>query len=290
MNPTPGTPSSQSEDFDKIWRSDAAEREYNHWTAGEPRNQVQLAFRRHWILFREIISQAPTGNRVLELGCGRGSISAYFSEAGYDCTLLDLSPEAVQVAERVFDRNGLKGTFVEGDATATGFPDASFDVVVSIGLLEHLEDLRGALAEQVRLLRPNGVLLAYVVPDRPENVQKQYGFVCDILALYDEALHGPRTSVAKPDLYRSDAGSQLYLELLATMPMTGVQASGVYPLPMISPSPSFPFTLMPPAMEDALVRHFQQVLIEREATYGRNPWLCDEEFGQAFLVWGRKTE
>lgn len=279
--------SGDQEHYDGLWQARKLEADYVHWTRDDPVNQVQLAFRNHWLLFREIMGPDFTGRRVLELGCGRGTISAYFADAGFDCTLQDISPSVIETAQRVFSQHGLPARFEVGDAYATGLPDNSFDGVVSIGLLEHLEDLPKALAEHVRLLDHAGLLLAYVIPENPDNVQKDYNYICDILALYDQALHGNRPRLQKPSVYRSDAGSGRYLELLADMPMRDVTASGVYPLPMISPSVSFPFTLMPPAMEQVLTQHFQKVLDERRLATGKNPWLC-ESFGQAFLVWGWK--
>lgn len=273
--------------FDALWRSQE-ETDYVHWTRGEPANQIQLAFRQHWLLFGELMGPDFRGRRVVELGCGRGSVSAYFADAGYDCTLLDISPTVIERARRIFAKHGLSAKCVVGDAYATGLPSASFDVAVSIGLLEHLEDLERALAEQVRLLDEGGLLLAYVVPENSDNMQKDHRYVCDILALYDRACAGERPRAPKPEVYRSDDGSARYFELLARMPMRDVHASGVYPLPMISPSPSFPFTLMPPPMERVLVDHLTRVLEERRRATGRNPWLCDESYGQAFLVWGRK--
>lgn len=278
----------QARDFDQVWVSQSDEVDYTHWTAGEPANQIQLAFRSHWNLFKDLMGPDFAGQRSLELGAGRGSMSAYFAANGFDATLLDLSASAMETAERIFTRNGLKGTFLVGDALNTGLPDASQDVIVSIGLLEHIEDLETALTEEVRLLAPGGLLLCYVVPERPENVQKDYGVVCKILALYDEALRGKREAGVKPTLYRSDADSSVYLDILNKLPMRDVQASGVYPFPMISPSPTFPFTLMPPQMEALLVEDFTKRLEERRAATGKNPWLCDEATGQAFLVWGFK--
>ena len=47
------------------------------------------------------------GIRVLEVGCGRGTMSCYFSDAGYDCSLLDLSERAIEIAARVFEKEQL---------------------------------------------------------------------------------------------------------------------------------------------------------------------------------------
>ena len=84
--------------FEKNWR-EASEAHYLHWTRGEPQNQIQLAFRQHWLTFLELIEPNIDGGSVLEVGCGRGSLSAYFSDNGWDCTLLDLSESAIELAE-----------------------------------------------------------------------------------------------------------------------------------------------------------------------------------------------
>lgn len=272
--------------FESLWKERPVEANYIHWTREAPQNQIQLAFRRHWMLFREIMGSDFQGRRVLELGCGRGSISAYFADAGFDCTLMDISPEVIERARRIFHQNKLNARFEVGDAYRTRLADRSFDVVVSIGLLEHLEDLGRALGEQIRLLDHDGLLLAYVVPENPNNIQKDYSYICEVIALYDRALNGDRTTSQKPPVYRSDAGSRHYLDLLSQLPTRDVTASGVYPLPMVSPSVTFPFTLMPAPMELALTHSFEKILAERALVTGRNPWLCDESVGQAFLVWG----
>ena len=100
--------------FDQNWRT-MQEANYLHWTRGEPANQIQLAFRHHWLTFQKLLGQGFTGKRSLEVGCGRGSLSAYFADAGWDCTLLDLSPAVLEVAENAFSANGLKARFDVGD-------------------------------------------------------------------------------------------------------------------------------------------------------------------------------
>jgi hypothetical protein len=71
--------------------------------------------------------------------------------------------------------------------------------------------------------------------------------------------------------------------------LQNIGASGTYPLPMISHSTEFPFSLLPPRAEQVLVSHFMRVLDERNNNGERNPWLCEEGYGQAFLVWGFKS-
>ena len=277
--------------FEQTWsRRRDAEMLDLHWTRGEPRTQVQLAFRHHWKLFQQIIFEEPLeGRKCIELGAGRATISMYFADAGWDCTLLDMSGVVLDHARQVYSTYGLSGKLVVADAMSTGLPGQSYDVCLSIGLLEHLPDLEGALEEQIRLLSPGGLLLAYVVPHRECGAQKGWQWLNDVLRMYYQLGTGVAPeSLQKPELYRSDAGICYYVELLEQMPVRDIKASGVYPLPMLSPSIRFPFTLNPPPVEERVVEHFREILRQRAEATGRNPWLCPEEYGQAFLVWGRK--
>jgi len=216
-------------------------------------------------------------------------MSMYFADAGWDCTLVDISDAVLEHAQQVYRKYGLSARPVVADAIETGLPDGSYDVCVSIGLLEHLPDLKGALEEQLRLLASGGILLAYVVPDRECDAQKGWQWLNEVLRIYYELATGAAPeSLEKPDVYRSDAGIGDYQRLLEDMPIRDVKGSGVYPLPMLSPSTRFPFTLNPSEVEETLVKHFTRILERRAQATRKNPWLCPEEYGQAFLVWGRR--
>lgn len=279
--------SGDGETFDRNWQT-REESHYTHWTRNEPTNQIQLAFRNHWEVFQQLL-ESPRfngGKRCLEVGCGRGSLSAYFSEAGYQCTLLDLSPAVIEIARQIFTENKLEAGFAIGDANQLPFATESFDLVFSIGLLEHMSDPATTIREQVRVLNAGGAFLAYVVPERPENVQKEYQWINQILKGY--VSHERQEGMKKAAVFRTDSGSDLYLPILRECGLQEIGATGMYPLPMISHSVDFPFTLMPPASERVLVEHFQKILDRRRQETGRHPWLCDESFGQAFLIWGFK--
>jgi SAM-dependent methyltransferase len=273
------------ESFDRNW-VETQEAHYLHWTREKPANQIQLAFRQHWLTFQELLPTDLLGRRVLEVGCGRGSLSAYFADAGWDCTLLDISEAAIDLARGAFARHDLKARFEVGDCLNMSFETGSFDLVFSIGLLEHFEEIEAAIAEQVRILAPGGVFIGYVVPHIPENVQKDHAWICDILA----AIIPANPAAAKTPVFRSDDLSPPYLRAMEKAGLSALGASGTYPLPMISNSPDFPFTLLPPAAERILVDHFETMLeARRKEGGGSNPWFCEETEGQAFLVWGRKS-
>ena len=273
--------------FEKNWRK-RKEAYYTHWIRGEPLNQMQLAFRNHWSLFNELMKNPlfNQGKRVLEVGCGRGSLSCYFSDAGYDCTLLDHSESVIEIAQKIFELNNLKATFCVGDANSLPFEDKSFDIVFSIGLLEHFEDIEPPILEQIRVLDDGGFFVAYIVPRYTDNIQKDFEWINGILKGYAQKLNSEQ--VEKQSLFRSDADSKHYIHILKRYGLKDVYSSGVYPLPMISHYIEFPFTLMPEQSEKALVKHFANMLESNSRKTGKHPWLCDEGYGQAFIVWGYK--
>ncbi|MBI5557293.1 MAG: class I SAM-dependent methyltransferase [Deltaproteobacteria bacterium] len=280
--------SGSSLEFDANWRN-RPESYNNYWIAQEPVNQIQLAFRMHWHLFSELIG-GVNAKRCLEVGCGRGSISSYFAANGCDCTLLDTSSNVLQIARQIFHNSGHIGRFVTGDANHLPFPSNTFDVVVSIGLLEHFKNVVQPIHEQIRVLRPSGIFLGYIVPEQPDNIQKYFRWLNFFLKIISQAFGISASSVTKTPIYRNDFGSERYLPILIKEKVVSIEAMGVYPLPMISHSPEFPFSLLPAFWEKLLTKVFSISLTIRRSLSGRNPWICQEKTGQAFLVVCRKRE
>lgn len=276
--------SGDAKNFDINWQN-TKEAKYLHWCRGKPQNQIQFAFRQHWHTFSKLLGEDKATGSVLEVGCGRGSLSAYFADAGWDCTLLDLSSEAIKLAEAAFTKTGLKASFDVGDCLNLPYPDDRFGVVFSIGLLEHFEDIRQVLAEQYRVLRPGGTFFGYVVPELPNNLQRKYLWFNDVL----RSIIGTNEVVDKVDLFRSDLLSPTYIDEMKNIGYTSIKCSGIYSLPMISHSVDFPFSLLPPDAEKILVDHFTSELDAiRVAKDTDDPWLCEEGVGQAFLLWAKK--
>ncbi|HEX5883395.1 MAG TPA: class I SAM-dependent methyltransferase [Pyrinomonadaceae bacterium] len=93
---------------------------------------------------------------VLEIGCGLGTDGAQFARAGANYTGVDLTQAAVDLAKRRFELFQLPGTFLVADAERLDFPDNSFDIVYSHGVLHHTPDTAAAVREIHRVLRPGG--------------------------------------------------------------------------------------------------------------------------------------
>ncbi len=98
--------------------------------------------------------------RVLIPGCGAGRYVRAIAQARPDLELIggDLSLTAVREARQ----RHAGGRYLALDAARLPFGDRAFSAVVFFDLLEHVPDYRGMLAEIARVLRPGGILHAYV--------------------------------------------------------------------------------------------------------------------------------
>jgi SAM-dependent methyltransferase len=99
--------------------------------------------------------------RVLEVGTGPGFFAILLRELGLDVTAIDLTP--AMLAEAKENAGHLAGliSFMEMNAEALTFEDASFDAVISRNLTWNLPHPEEALAEWTRVLKPGGLLLNF---------------------------------------------------------------------------------------------------------------------------------
>lgn len=114
----------------------------------------------------------PAGGRAIEIGAGSGRLLMRVGlERPFRLVALDYAVYAMRAVRENVKRAGelraggpLLARPVLGDARALPFPDGSFDVVLSGGLLEHFRDPAPVLAEMARILRPGGLFYADIVP------------------------------------------------------------------------------------------------------------------------------
>jgi ubiquinone/menaquinone biosynthesis C-methylase UbiE len=108
---------------------------------------------------RRVADTPLAGRDVLELGAGRGGGANYLHRfyAPRRMVALDYAAPTVRWCRRRFAQPGLE--FVCGDAGASPFPDASFDMIVAVEVTHCLTDKPRCLAAVVRVLRPGGRLL-----------------------------------------------------------------------------------------------------------------------------------
>jgi SAM-dependent methyltransferase len=116
------------------------------------------AVRRAWAdLVLPLLPSAPA--RIVDLGCGTGSLSLLMAEAGHDVHGLDLSPRMVEVSRGKAARAGLPVRFSVADAGQPPLPPRSVDVVLARHVLWAFTDPAAVLGAWVELLEPRGRLL-----------------------------------------------------------------------------------------------------------------------------------
>lgn len=96
------------------------------------------------------------GQRVLEVGVGLGTDLVQFAKAGAVCHGVDITDRHLELTARNFALRGLPVELKKGDATRIDYPDATFDVVYSFGVLHHIPDAAAAVHEIRRVLKPGG--------------------------------------------------------------------------------------------------------------------------------------
>lgn len=130
----------------------AAER-YDQWYA----HPVGAAYDR---LERRAIEAAlpdpAHGRRLLEVGCGTGHWTEFFTTRGFDVTAVDLSRPMLARARRKARAGVALG---QADAARLPFADGVFDVAVAVTVLEFVADALSPLAEMARCVRPGGKLI-----------------------------------------------------------------------------------------------------------------------------------
>jgi SAM-dependent methyltransferase len=106
------------------------------------------------------------GRRVLDLGCGAGYGTASLAPVAERVVGVDVSDEAIAIAQREFGGSGAEYQRVDDPSRVQlPFADASFDTVLSFQVIEHLDRPEAYLDEAARLLTPGGSLLL-ATPDR----------------------------------------------------------------------------------------------------------------------------
>lgn len=110
------------------------------------------------------IEHVMRGARVLDVGCGTAHrvmpMAKHFGAAAYFG--LEQSAASIAVARELAEQIGMNAVIVEGDLFSLPFPDSSFDVVISQGVLHHTSDPWRGFAELVRVCKRGGFVEIYL--------------------------------------------------------------------------------------------------------------------------------
>jgi ubiquinone/menaquinone biosynthesis C-methylase UbiE len=103
--------------------------------------------------------QIPAGTRMLDVACGSGQIAIPAARAGIHVTGIDIASNWIEQARGRAAVEGLSVQFDEGDAEDLPYPDASFDVVVTLVGAMFAPRPERVSAELIRVCRPNGRII-----------------------------------------------------------------------------------------------------------------------------------
>jgi SAM-dependent methyltransferase len=292
VNDDPRT-SGSSIEFEQDWQLvlEEAHPEYLVTPSKDTGRQSDLL---EWIKVRQIERfLAEVGlrhGRMLEYGCGAAGVSLYFAGRGYETHICDLSAKALKVAALNQERN-----FVPAQLASTSvanvfqlpYASASFDVVMSYGLLEHFSAaaLRGLLAESIRVLRPGGLFIADIVPGPERWNARTLGNVANWLAATLYHAGAGRIGEARQRFRRyfdyyfeTTFDDRTWTAILAQHPLEDVRVDVCRPFPILA---------IGGALEKQYTRFMLKMLPFHERFDGANTWFS-RRWGWMYLARARK--
>lgn len=101
--------------------------------------------------------------KLFEIGCAPGRWLIWFNQAlGYHVAGCDISPHGVQLTQENLRLNNVSGEIYQADVFADTLPEQAFDIVFSVGVIEHFEQPEAIINRHLRLLKPGGYLVLEV--------------------------------------------------------------------------------------------------------------------------------
>lgn len=101
------------------------------------------------------------GSRVLEIGCGAGFMAIALAQRGLSVQAIDSTEAMLEQAQRnAQESGGVESLSLSmGDVSALAFEDASFDLVIALGVIPWLETPERAIQEMARVTKPGGHII-----------------------------------------------------------------------------------------------------------------------------------
>ena len=230
--------------------------------------------------------------RVLEFGCGAAGMSIYLANHGFFAVGCDVSINALRVAQRNADRHLVsvnKDSFhvSAGDVASLPFGNASFNLVMSYGLLEHfsVEYLEGILEDVLRVLAPGGVFIADIIPGRFTVrtigvwISLVISWIFHLITFQWKQLKS-LTKAYLDQYYENSLGPEDWSSLLIRMGLKNVNVQVCRPFPPLAISGG----------AERVYTHFLKALIPFWRWYDRTQSTWGRNWGWMYLVWGVRQQ
>mgnify|MGYP001587820817 CR=1 FL=1 len=239
----------------------------------KPNTQRQLNLYNYFLFIKNIL-QSDRFKDVVEVGCGRGTMSLYLKKyLNKRVTLVDNSVEAIDLAKKEFFQHQLDANFHIGDASKLDIASDSFDASISVGLAEHLENVEALFGEQYRVLRSGGVMISL---NFPKKVSIQ--ILNDLMRLAKKIL-GQYNGSVRADYYRNSLAASDYKQIAESVGFKHVRAVNVCPFPIFTP-----ITLL----NDQRLTKFYRLILYLRSLFQSYPYKTNSLFAQGHLLIGVK--
>lgn len=130
----------------------------------------------------------PNGGKILDWGCGRGQMTHLLKNRGFDVVGYDVDPMGKEFLNQI-GQTLILGT----DPVKLPFADNSFDAVLSSGVIEHVVDRNGSLAEISRVIKKGGYFFVFRLPNKYSYIE----FISDRLGRGDHPVKYSRAQIKK---------------------------------------------------------------------------------------------
>ena len=209
--------------------------QYNKWYAFINDHVIDSALNIRRPFEHRIVARALRLNqndRVLEIGCNKGKfLTKLIDKAKLDQSKvhgIDVNETGIEYA-----KHHAKGSYAVMDATRLQFPDASFDKVFMMHVLEHVPDHKATLREACRVIKDDGLLIITLPLDiiRP-HLFKASGALCRLLGLHKKALDTSKFSHQVAHYLMNNPHVRIFrlLPLLRDLGEAGFSVDAIHPV------------------------------------------------------------
>ena len=237
--------------YDRRWAKSSGTSDEDILSLENPKTQVSFFYYQ----YNRFISKQfldyfgdTEGRKLLEIGCGRGTSSIFQAiKSGMDVVPTDYSDGAVKIAQRNLDKYGVTAKAYQADMFNLPFEEKTFDAVISLGVMEHIEKATDAYHQMWKMLKPGGMMISMNVPEKPNNIQriavpinKLFLFIRNFLSKEDKKPWLDSKSRSKTaDVYRTECTGIDFSEFAKEAGFDEVEIYEINPFPTIDPLPKW---------------------------------------------------
>jgi ubiquinone/menaquinone biosynthesis C-methylase UbiE len=114
-----------------------------------------------YIRIADLVKDRLRAGQILDWGCGFGQMTYLLKNRGLQVVSYEIDDRGRSFLEKIGQQ-----LILATDPVKLPFPPASFEAVLSCGVLEHVTDAPGSLREIERVLKPGGYFFIYMLPNR----------------------------------------------------------------------------------------------------------------------------